>query len=368
MELRDHVRSPNEGKQRGFTLIELSVVIAIAAVILGAVISLVTAQVQSARNTSMSTKLELIKSALIMFVARNNRLPCPAVEIRGPSDADYGVEAAVLGTCTGTTELGIVARRGVLPWVTLGLGSEDALDPYGSRFTYVVTLAETNRTADTVAAMSGVLTLHSDAPPVLGLPGTGNQTNACSTTAGDNSCNNAAVALVISHGPNAHGAFQSNGQQTPFPDDPSARELANANDDTMFVLTTYSENPPTFDDRILTLTPDSVLSGLIRDGSIRSARAITNETLRVLQDSTITIVMDAGGAVPPTTTLQNDIWGRSFQRAQLAANVCTAKPGSDAFSITSRGYDDTGAADDLKVTQSADQIRAYMLKLGMACP
>jgi len=72
-------RRPLGGQQFGFTLVEVAIVIAIAALVFGAVTTLVVAQLQQVRATTMRTKLDTIKAALVTFVARNSRLPCPAI-------------------------------------------------------------------------------------------------------------------------------------------------------------------------------------------------------------------------------------------------------------------------------------------------
>jgi prepilin-type N-terminal cleavage/methylation domain-containing protein len=364
----------SDARQRGFTLIELSIVVAIAAVVLGVVLSLVNTQIENAKAANMRSRMETIKAALVMFVARNSRLPCPAIESFAPTHNDYGLEAPTPGTCTGATVAG-TAVRGMLPFRTLGLPEEDGYDVYASRFTYVVTTAATNLNANNIAGATGTITLHSAEPPALGLQPIGNQINACSTTAGDNGCNSNAIAIVLSHGPNAMGAFQQSGQQTTLPS--SALELENTNTDEMFVLARYSQNDPVFDDTMLVLTPDMLLASLIRDGAIRSARAVTNEQLQAVNDSVVASVLNNGGAVPSSIPATLDGWGTPMIYTPNVSAVCSTGTLDTAAAFSIRSYGPNridgaspgGTNDDITREQIAGPLKAYVAKItSTTCP
>lgn len=351
------------GRECGFTLIELSIVIAVAAVVLGAVLSLVTAQIENARTVSMRAKLDTARSALVMFVARNSRLPCPALPTQTSADATYGLEAPDLGACTGALDAG-TAKRGMLPFRSLGLSEEDSLDVYASRFTYVVTMTATALNEQSIAGAQGTITLHNDTPPTLGLAG--NQTNACSNTPTYNGCNRRAIALVISHGPNAAGAYQSSGK--PAPDPASAPEAQNADDDDAFVVRPYSERDPVFDDQIIELPPDRLLAPLIRDGAIRSARAVTNEQFEVARDAVIAAIVNTAGAIPASSpAIVMDGWGSQLVYASNGSSICNTAAGTQAFSFRSRGPDrfdgisPSGVNDDITRAQTVDSPKAMVL-------
>ena len=82
---------------------------------------------QAERGTQELQRFEGTKTALQQFVALNKRLPCPA----DPA-ADAGTEAGSVtaGTCTYPT--------GAVPWATLGLRRDDAIDNWGSKISYRV--------------------------------------------------------------------------------------------------------------------------------------------------------------------------------------------------------------------------------------
>ena len=110
------------------------------------------------------------------------------------------------------------------PWVALGVPETDA---WGRRFTYRVTL------------------MFSDAPVV------GTLSSFVLTDNGDMTVTNGATniatqipAVIVSHGKNGLGAFQSDGTQIAGA---AGDELQNANNNTTFV---FRSNAPDFDDLV----------------------------------------------------------------------------------------------------------------------
>jgi prepilin-type N-terminal cleavage/methylation domain-containing protein len=274
---RPRQRFPGSGS-RGFTLIEISIVLVIAALLIAAGVGISVAMIDNTRARVTRQNMEAVKLALQGFIARNGRLPCPAVETLLPTDNLFGLEAATPGTCTGTVDLPggtfgafvvDAAKRGVAPWKALGLTLEAASDGWGNQLTYMVTVTATGKNFDTLAGMRGSIYVHSTTPVAAGLPGTGNQLNACSTTANDNMCNKAAVAVLISHGRNIFGAYTSQGVRAPLPT--GAAEVENTNADRFVV---NAEPSTTFDDLLIPLTPDDLLAPLAAQGAIKGERAL----------------------------------------------------------------------------------------------
>lgn len=221
----------NLATQRGFTLIEMSVVLFIVAIVVGmsmqAGISVISAQRQNATQLKMKT----IDAALMQFRVANDRLPCPGNLTLAPGSTDYGYEAGAdasstigigTGACTGTgmlpvanftgsgvTNTGATAAEGALPAITLGLSPDFMLDGWGNKIRYAVDISYT---AKGVFTTSSVGCTASAAITV-------NDQNGTARTSG-------AVYALVSHGANGHGAYTTSGS-TYNAGSSSAGELTN---------------------------------------------------------------------------------------------------------------------------------------------
>ncbi len=111
---------PGTGRVRGFTLIEMATVMAIIALLLGALLVPLSTQMNAGRYERARAQIETAKEALVGFaIANGNRLPCPDNDTDGLADPVGG------GTCT--------AVEGFLPYASLGV---QPLDPWGNRLRY----------------------------------------------------------------------------------------------------------------------------------------------------------------------------------------------------------------------------------------
>ena len=102
---------------KGFTLVEMAVVLVIAGLLLGGLLVPLSAQLEQRNISETRSSLGQIKDALIGFAILYGRLPCPSTEVN-PANANYGLEDA---TCSGAA-----AADGYLPWKTLGVAETDA--------------------------------------------------------------------------------------------------------------------------------------------------------------------------------------------------------------------------------------------------
>ena len=120
-------------KHKGFTLVEMAIVL----VILGFVLSALLLPLQAQRNQLFQTQtentLEIAKKALLGYAQSQGRLPCPATA--------SGVEVPLGGgACTQLV--------GFIPAATLGITPTDAqgfaIDAWNNRIRYAVTNVNTN--------------------------------------------------------------------------------------------------------------------------------------------------------------------------------------------------------------------------------
>ncbi|UCV04960.1 type II secretion system protein [Dechloromonas denitrificans] len=366
---------------RGFTLVEISIVLVIMALVLGAGMSLLMAQVDSQRQAATRVKEETIRSALTNFISRNSRLPCPADPTLAAGDANFGVEAATPGTCTGIISTGAapaVVVTGLVPWVSLGLAAETAADGFFNQFSYQVVASATNLNLRTIPGMRGYISLHSSGPGVLGQAPAGNQINDCSNGLAFNPC--AAVAVIVSHGKNGFGAFLAGGARSSTAGT-GADERANADNDSQYVRKDFSEIAGNrFDDVLLALTPNDLLAPLTQNGSLKDSRAAIIATTEQMKGAIIAnaVSLRSGAAGAMQYPLPNalwfatnltapDPWGAAFEYTPVTSPIsATTLPGAIAFTILSRGADNaTPTTDDTLVAVTAGELQAAFAKVGL---
>jgi prepilin-type N-terminal cleavage/methylation domain-containing protein len=393
-------------KARGFTLIEIAVVLFIVALLVGAIAQYLSGQITSAKQAITHTREAAIKAAIVSFVSRNFRLPCPAIATIPGGAANNGVEAINPGTCTGSGLFPVgtpTVASGTIPWASLGLPAETSIDGYGNRFTYQVTLAATssNLTAQTLPGMKGNITIHSSGPGAAG-----NQINECTPVSIPpvtyNPCS--AVVVVVSHGINGFGAYMESGARVPLP--PGPDELGNTDGDNAFVMKTFSgaqANP--YDDTVLFLTAADILAGLNNSGALQDYRAIVASNMNVIRNAIVanvtrvgnflcvagtcagtvncsggtpcettqfTYTLPAAGGIAPNTmpavglpvTVVNDPWGNPMQYAITTSPITPASAlNLTAFTLTSWGPDGTaGNGDDISVTVSVGEFQTIVSK------
>ncbi len=123
--------------QRGFTLIEMAIVLAIIGLLLGGGLIALGPMIDKTHQNQTVASLDQIETALVLFAIRNNRLPCPADGSLGAAAATYGQElvgtmsAGIAATCT------VGVAKAVIPWITLGLDENNSVDGWGRRISYI---------------------------------------------------------------------------------------------------------------------------------------------------------------------------------------------------------------------------------------
>jgi type II secretory pathway pseudopilin PulG len=417
-------------RQAGFSLVEITLVLVIAALALGTGLSLLTARTAQARIDSTRVKTEAVRQALVNFVAQNSRLPCPAapglvrgvanynVERRNPVPA--GGEVCILANGL-TNNIGGAApagvSRGTVPCTTLGLPEDTCIDAWGMRLTYFVQNTAIRLTLNTVSGMRGSMTVHSFVPPAAaapanGLAPTGNQINACSATAGDNACNLAAIAMIISHGANLGGGFPpTSAAALPTAGAVSNYELENTDDDIQFIQNDYIEQGAnSFDDIVVPLVPRDVISALSQLGAVKQPAVFMNERFDLIRQTLLQdAYTDATGSSPsrvlaleaesgaaavfpfvatdfasctaPTSTqvlplaanlpalhaaggLTNDVWGNAIRYRRVSNTIAKNDACTVPLVLVSYGPDGVQSADDIIYSVTKTQVSSFVDKYG----
>ena len=239
---------------RGFSLIELAVVLVIVTLLAGGLLVSLSAQREEAARQETQRRLQDARDALLGFAAANGRLPCPAA----PNAT--GIEApAAGGTCT-------APWNGYLPAVTLGLGPTDRngymVDAWENPIRYAVTTVLDGGSSCATASFTtshGVKTAWNSGSTLAADLSVCTSANGISgtTCASGFKLTGDAVAVIFSLG--------SNGGTTTAGLD----EAANTNNDRAFVyhtVTTGGANP--FDDQVIWLSPNILYNRLIAAGRL----------------------------------------------------------------------------------------------------
>ena len=309
----------NNSSQKGFTLVEMAVVILIVGLVVGSIFSFLSVQQEQKRRQVTMDRQKVIATAFTNFAQMRGRLPCPADPDVNETDNLYGTERT---TCNTPATL-----KGLVPFRDLGLTQLDVTDGFDRPFTYVVANAARNVAAEAHRNcrenIIWVNVLTNANPPkaifccqrvnatdqlrVFRREGTANPADLAHNTQNDPPAGFAAAAVtqaainfaspigtlgairdnthylnyfayvLISHGSNGQGAYRfplgtvHTSATIPFVIPISAAEQANADTNMDFVdmPLNSAEGTNYFDDILLWRTQQSVISGLNNDSCAR---------------------------------------------------------------------------------------------------
>ncbi len=240
-DLRD--RPKNAALSRGFSLIEVAVVLFILVLLLGSILVPIATQVEQRQIADTQKTMDEIRDALLGYAVANGNLPCPDTDTDGSENVNTGS-----GNCS-TVAGGIAAGR--LPYTNLGLGSADI---WGNRFTYVVNATYAQRSPATPFSLSS----------------TGTSVRVCTTQACTTTLSTTAVFAVISHGKNGLGAvsFATNASN---PASSSADEQDNYGTDADVVFRPLLSGGPAaneFDDIVVWLSRYTLYNRMVAAGKL----------------------------------------------------------------------------------------------------
>lgn len=236
---------------RGFTLVEMAIVLIIIGFLLGGLLVSLSAQMDIRNYNETKQKIAVIKEALVGFTLANGRLPCPADPTVASGTAGVGTQKfnAAGTACNSST--------GVIPWVDLGVLETDAWD---RRFTYQVTNSFSDAIVlNTVTLPATCLAVPSSSSFAL-----------CSD--GDIAVSDGVVAIaikvpaiVVSHGKNGFGAYLPDGSQV-SESSASALEKENTDSDTDFVSIIANQN--TYDDVVDWVSENVLFNRMVAAGRL----------------------------------------------------------------------------------------------------
>lgn len=301
-------------QEKGFSILEFAVVIAIVGVLAAGTLSIYSEQQTHAEWQQSDQKVALVKKSLVHFAKSNRYLPCPSSSFNGLESrvAATGTTAAVTASpvvpaIPATTTAPLIpaipettaqvsqtvsveiceVSEGFVPYELLGLSRVQAEDSWGNPIVYAVNpgVTSANRMVDcpndSVCFYSNrqIPSYDMTTPPVIANPGVdnlrvcnGDVTSCLSTTPSSDHVSDNALAVLV--------ALNENGGSNPVS---NTAEADNADGDRFFIQSDYSESPY-FDDLI----------GIITASEIREA------------DQSEIVVTSTTGGIPPTSANPNN--------------------------------------------------------------
>ena len=210
----------------GFTLMETSIVIVVAALLLSSTVPLIKTWMDKATQVANQQRLTAIQQALATYEKKFNKLPCPAPYTAGLGSPSYGRGAAdpctaapaggalkpgrtgVIGPLSTSASTTGQILIGALPTRDLGLPDADIANTYGYRYTYAVTQSQT--TTITTPAPK-----FPPNPPFLNPYGgaieVNDQTGNDVTPVAADGSKGTALYVVVDHGADGKGAYTIDG-------------------------------------------------------------------------------------------------------------------------------------------------------------
>jgi prepilin-type N-terminal cleavage/methylation domain-containing protein len=256
---------PNS-QHAGFTLVEMAVVVFLIGILATMGLSALNAQLASANISNTKKKQDIIKDALVAYLGKYNRLPCPDSDLTAPD----GIEnRGTTGTPTVSANPLLACDKywGNVPYQTLGLPKSAALDGWDNFFSYQVSNDTPTATAPN---LDWTLTNNFH---------TGN-TGVITVKDTNNAELKEIVAVVLSYGQDGLGAYTSKGTPNVLPDNVAQPDqFTNSQNATSrtFYRREYTANQSAtggaFDDILMMLSPNDLLTPLIKEGSMKSPEA-----------------------------------------------------------------------------------------------
>ena len=245
----DSTQNPQQSTEKGFTLIEMAIVIAIIGVLVAMLAPLLGNIAENNRTELTVQRMDQIENAMVVFLRQNGRLPCPAA----PNGSPLGDERA---SCNSGNN-----NDGIVPFRSLGLAEADVRDGYGNYLTYHVAEDYADSGLPTVITDPGGFCFVASGEP--------NGDLDIEDINGTNVTGQDIAFALISHGKNGYGRYNPPGNGKVDANGGGTFEDENNDSDADFVdgirLTDDATDGP-LDDSVIWKTRDGLASQAIEFG------------------------------------------------------------------------------------------------------
>jgi prepilin-type N-terminal cleavage/methylation domain-containing protein len=252
------VLKKNIKNKNAYTLLELSIVISVIAILMMGGLSISIGALNKAKINSTNQEIIEIYNAIGKFLLVNKRLPCPASIILDQNDVNFGKEVGNGNGCSGfsgvyqSSTAGMTnIVYGMVPHITLELSNEYGVDEFRNRFSYFIDQRFTRNFQNTPNFANdsfGTEENYGSVFTILEKPSTISR-----------NITNDAILVILSHGLNRFGgfAFDSGTQNSRSADADELENDYNSSFNNTFV--TSSQNSSIFDDILLFKTRNQIV-------------------------------------------------------------------------------------------------------------
>ncbi len=151
------------GRCTGFTLVEMAVVVTLIGILLAMGLAAANSVMQNTQRSVTKDRQAYVRDAMLAYFTANHRFPCPDNGSNVGNTGRDGVEDRAVGGAIPLVTSACTTNLGTVPYLTLGIAREQALDGYGNFLTYRLDTARNwHRTATFTAP-----TTSCTAPPPL---------------------------------------------------------------------------------------------------------------------------------------------------------------------------------------------------------
>ena len=226
----------------GFTLVEMAIVLVIIGLLLGSILSPLSAQMNQRNYAETRNNMDEAREAIIAYGMSRGYLPCPAISYQNGAE-----DRSTTGSC--------IKRVGFLPWAALGIAK---LDSWGHLYKYSVTSRYANDKSKINITSIGdiVIQTRTAAGAIINL------TNE-----------DTVPASIMSFGQHAQGATSDDGVVVVATSTTNVDEEANATTTgAIFIARNMNQNATIsggeFDDLVLWLSPYIYLNRMVSVGQL----------------------------------------------------------------------------------------------------